>query len=122
MSDLEIEAMRSAWRERFEEKARRLALLKRDLREAAKRCAQLLREEYGVSKVVLFGSLARPRPIHERSDIDLAVEGLPDAIYFKVLVKLYDVIPRGANLDLVTLESISASFRERIDLEGEVLA
>lgn len=44
--------------------------------EQAKQMASLLKEEFAVKEVFLFGSLLTPKPIHLNSDIDLAVRGL----------------------------------------------
>jgi predicted nucleotidyltransferase len=43
----------------------------------ANNIAQRLKQEFGVQKVVLFGSLLNPEYMTENSDIDLAVWGLP---------------------------------------------
>jgi len=55
---------------------------------AAHKCTSILYKKYGVSKVYLIGSLAKPEDFHERSDIDLVVEGIPSRLYFKVLPEL----------------------------------
>ena len=47
--------------------------------ERAKRVAILLKEKYGAKRVILFGSLCRKAYLHERSDIDLLVEGIKTA-------------------------------------------
>ncbi|MCA2625919.1 MAG: nucleotidyltransferase domain-containing protein, partial [Microcystis sp. M20BS1] len=39
----------------------------------AQKCASLLKEKYGVTKVVLFGSLLNYEEITPHSDLDLAV-------------------------------------------------
>jgi predicted nucleotidyltransferase len=45
--------------------------------EAARACVRLLKEHFSARRVILFGSIAGHASWHERSDIDLAVEGLP---------------------------------------------
>src|SRR5512138_87787 len=48
----------------------------------AKRMADFLRQEYGVSQVYVFGSLVEDGPFDHLSDIDLAVVGIrPEAFY-----------------------------------------
>ena len=44
--------------------------------EQAKRSADLLKQEFQVNEVFLFGSLLTPELVHPESDIDLAVWGL----------------------------------------------
>jgi len=55
----------------------------------------------GARRVVLFGSLAEGA-LHDRSDIDLAVEGLPAARYWEALATLAAAAP--APVDLVRVE------------------
>jgi len=51
--------------------------------EVAKKCAQILKEQFGAQRVVLFGSMLDPERMTWRSDIDLAVWGLPEKDLFK---------------------------------------
>ena len=46
--------------------------------DVAKKCANFLKEKYGATKVVLFGSLLNHEKMTPHSDIDLAVWGLPE--------------------------------------------
>ena len=62
---------------------------------AAKLGARLLKEQFGVKRVVLFGSLLDPKRMSWRSDIDIAVWGLPET----------DLYRAGAALDRAILES-----------------
>ena len=55
--------------------------------ETAKRAARMLRQEFGVKRVVLFGSMLQPK-IHANSDIDLAVWNLSKSDYFQAVGKL----------------------------------
>ena len=55
--------------------------------ETAKHAARILRQEFGVRRVVLFGSMLQPK-IHEDSDIDLAVWNLSKSDYFQAVGKL----------------------------------
>jgi uncharacterized protein len=53
--------------------------------------AELLRSEFGASRVVLFGSVlsdAGDLSFHQDSDIDLAAWGISDRLYFKAVGKL----------------------------------
>jgi predicted nucleotidyltransferase len=54
----------------------------------AKKCAKFLKEKYGVTKVVLFGSLLNYEKMTTHSDIDLAVWDLPETDYFKAVADL----------------------------------
>ena len=94
----------------------------KDAAAAAQRCAQLLYDNYGVSKAYLFGSLSKPETFHDGSDIDLAVEGLPPRLYFKALADLWRQLPPAMNLDLVPFEDADPGLRERLLKEGVALS
>lgn len=63
------------------------ATKKRKLILLARRCAQFLRSKYKVKRVILIGSLVKGF-FHDRSDIDLVVEGLAPELYIKALTEL----------------------------------
>ncbi|MCL4870126.1 MAG: nucleotidyltransferase domain-containing protein [Anaerolineae bacterium] len=55
----------------------------------ARQAADLLRKEFGVNRVVVFGSLARETGFTRWSDIDIAVWGWPRKILFALLGLLW---------------------------------
>jgi predicted nucleotidyltransferase len=75
-------------------------------------------DTFGVTKVVLFGSLLTGE-LHDGSDLDLAVKGLAPAEYWRAI----DVATETAGIpvDLVRLEEARDSLTERIQREGRVL-
>ena len=110
------------WRERLKaEQEHRRKRFQRAIT-AAQRCARLLYENYGVTKVYLFGSLRDPNTFHEKSDIDLVVEGLPPHLYFKALAELWRQLPPGIELDLIPFEDADPELRERVLKEGVTLS
>ncbi|MDW8325466.1 MAG: nucleotidyltransferase domain-containing protein [Anaerolineales bacterium] len=103
--------------------ASREALERRRLRtqEVARRAAALLKEKFGARRVVLFGSLARePKIFYERSDIDLAVWGLDESLYFRALQRLRELDPE-IEVDLVEFEFARPGIRRAIEREGKEL-
>ena len=67
-------------------KAERLELMKQRQQkglEAARKMATCLKQQFSVTKVVLFGSLLTPEYMTSHSDIDLAVWGLAPNLFFK---------------------------------------
>jgi predicted nucleotidyltransferase len=80
--------------------------------------ARRLGEAFPVSRAVLFGSLARGT-IHDRSDIDLFVEGLPDGS----ILDAYAVASEGCELDVnvVPAERAKPYIAEAVAREGVVL-
>jgi predicted nucleotidyltransferase len=59
----------------------------------AKECIQLLKENYAVTEVILFGSLAGDSPWHWASDLDLAVVGLSNPQWWKAYGELESLCP-----------------------------
>lgn len=120
MEPVDLEPYVRAWRERF-------ARAEQERRERAARARALLPalvrhlvERYGVRRVWLFGSLAGAG-FRERSDIDLAAEGLPaGAALFRAAAELDD-LARPFTVDLVPLEDAREPVRERILACGELL-
>lgn len=80
----------------------------------AQQCAQFLKERFNVDNVYIFGSVVGDGVWHKRSDIDIAVEGLPNKDYMQALFDVYDLLPSGLDLDLITLEKASFRLKERV--------
>jgi len=76
---------------------------KEELQKLAKRCVSVLKDKYKAKRVFLIGSLVKGF-VHERSDIDLAVEGLPPDLYMEALTELWDILPEGVELNLIPFE------------------
>lgn len=112
-SPSEMEALTAGWRRRAEEQAAAAERQRRSDIERLRPHAQMLAERFGVTRVVLFGSRARgsSRP---GSDVDLAVEGLPDSRYIEALRALETELGPEA-VDLVQAEQAGASLRAKID-------
>jgi len=106
------------WRKKIKKKKEKLEERKELLKNLAQKCSNLLKKEFNVKKVYLVGSLTREFKIHEHSDIDLAVIGLQDKDYFKALNKLYEILPQGIDIDLITKETASESLNEFIIKDG----
>jgi len=110
------------WKKRFSTDAAHRDMRAQEALSAAHRCARALYENYGVRKVYLFGSLGKPERFHDRSDIDLVVDGLPPRLYFKALAELWRLLPEGIQLDLIPLEDADQELHERILEEGVPLS
>jgi len=117
--DIDYEEYAKHWRERFKKRELYLIEKKKELRKRAHKCSELLKTRFNVKKVYLIGSLLRGRMIHENADIDLAVVGLADEDYFPALRDLYNTLPRGVDLDLITVNTATESMKKHINEEGE---
>lgn len=81
--------------------------------------ANCLLGEFGATRVWLFGSFA-VGPLHDGSDVDIAVEGLSSERYFSALAAVGQLV--DLPIDLVRVEDSSPSLRARIVCEGVMLA
>ncbi len=79
----------------------------------AQSVADFLKREYGVTRVMLFGSMVLGN-IREESDIDLAVWGLPQRQYFKAWAAVND-IRRDFPVDLIDINDASEILLEHIE-------
>ncbi|MFB6274050.1 MAG: nucleotidyltransferase family protein [Salinibacter sp.] len=108
----------TTWIRRFAEQERARQSRLRRARQAAQACARQLYHTYGVCDVYLLGSVADAVGFHERSDLDLAVRGLPDDRYFHALASLRRQLPAGLGLDLIPLEDAQPEIRQKVLQEG----
>lgn len=82
----------------------------------ARRIAGFLRRQ-GAKRVVGLGSAFVPgRRFTMRSDIDLAVRGLPPERFFRTYAKAADMTT--FELDLIPIESATAPVRQAVHTEG----
>lgn len=83
----------------------------------ARSVAELLRHSYGATRVMVFGSLLHPAAFHERSDVDLAVWGIPSERYFQAVAAVND-LPEAFGVDLVEPERCRPALRQAIERDG----
>ena len=86
----------------------------------ARRAAYLLREEFGATRVIAFGSLAHNAWFGSQSDIDLAVEGIPAEAFWRAWCAL-DRLDPAVDIDLIAIEAASDSLRNEIVRQGVAL-
>jgi uncharacterized protein len=83
---------------------------------AVREAAAILRTRFGAREVVAFGSLTGLGPFTERSDVDLAVSGIPPGEFFHAWAAAGAACP--LELDLVDLADCSPGLRRLIEAEG----
>jgi len=83
----------------------------------ARNASRILKELFGVNHVTLFGSLATGSWFHVRSDVDLAVEGLRPADYWRADCQL-ESIGDGFEIDLVDLRTAPPALVQAIRRDG----
>ena len=92
---------RATFRAREAARAASVAERLRTARAAASAAATVLKRDFGATRVLLFGSAARGQGFHDRSDIDLAVEG--------VQIDQFWTAERSAGFDNVSLKTGSTT-------------
>ena len=83
----------------------------------ARQAARILKEKFGATRVIAFGSLAHGAWFHTRSDIDLAAEGIAPEAFWRAWCTL-DTLDSPLDIDLIALESAPEHLRARISQEG----
>ncbi len=86
----------------------------------ARRGAEMLKQDYGAEKVVVFGSLLQPKLFHVRSDVDLAAWGLDGRRYYRAVADL-QLIDTEVSVDLVRMEDALPGIRATVERDGVVV-
>ena len=111
---------RATAQRRAAETTRALASRRARALEVARQAAMLLKEQFGATQVVVFGSTVHGHWFTATSDIDLAARGLAPDDYFTAVARLQDLSPEF-KVDLVAVERCKAALRESIAREGVIL-
>ena len=85
--------------------------------EVAQKAARLLRQKFGATRVVAFGSLAHRKWFGQWSDIDLAAWGISAYKFYRAVAVVTGLSPEF-KIDLLDPESCRPSLREKIEREG----
>ncbi len=88
--------------------------------EVASRAALVLKHEFGVKKVVVFGSIVHSHLFHAHSDVDLAVWGLTGRQYYRA-VGVLQSLDLEISVDLIAFEDATKSMQETILRDGKEL-
>jgi predicted nucleotidyltransferase len=95
------------------EHLRQMEHLRQALLRQVREAADMLRQQFGVQRVVLFGSLAREEWFTADSDVDLAVEGLTPERYWEAWRSVEELIS-DVPVDFVEIETARPSLRRAI--------
>ena len=85
--------------------------------QVARAAARLLREDFGATRVVFFGSLAHGAWFGAWSDIDIAVWGIPPDQFYKAVAAVTG-ISSEFEVDLIDPDVCRSAVRESIEREG----
>jgi predicted nucleotidyltransferase len=117
VADKEMAVYRATARQREEQERQEQAQRARRAWTLAQRAAALLKERFDAKRVLLFRSLARRDFFHQRSDVDLAVEGIRSQGFWRAWSAL-DTLGCEFEINLVDVETASPSLRLEIEREG----
>lgn len=90
---------------------------KQEALELARRASELLRREFGATRIVIFGSLAHDAWFNPWSDIDLASWGIAPESFYSAVAALTGLSP-FFRIDLVDANDCKPSVRKVIEKEG----
>ena len=113
----ELAAYRAAARMRHERERRELAQRRERAEELARRAAILLREQFGATRVMLFGSLAHRGFFTRWSDVDLAAWGLRMEDTFRAIGAIMD-LDAEIEINLVDVGACPPALLIAIEREG----
>ena len=85
--------------------------------QVARDATKLLKEQYGVKRVRVFGSLLHPDQFHTKSDIDLAVEGLAIQDYWDAVTDVL-FLNNEITIDLIDPETCSPGVWAAVEQKG----
>ena len=83
----------------------------------ARTAARILREQFGATRVVAFGSLVRDAGFSRWSDVDLAAQGIPAHQFFSAVAAV-TAISQDFRVELVDPENCRSSVHQSIEREG----
>ncbi|MGC9399020.1 MAG: nucleotidyltransferase family protein [Anaerolineae bacterium] len=113
----EMAAYRATLERRTQASRQALAERRNAAWDVAHQATALLRERFGATKVVAFGSLVHGQGFSPSSDIDLAVWGVTPDAYFTAVAQLQD-LSAAFKIDLVDMAHCKDSLREVIEKGG----
>jgi len=108
---------RAAARRRQERERQELAQLQERAWQAARRAARLLKEQFGATRVVVFGSLVRRDCFTRWSDVDIAAWGIPPEDTFRAIGAVMD-IDAEVEVNLVDVGACRPLLLSVIEQEG----
>ena len=116
--DHDVEQAAEALRCRAQQKLVARQTLAKSTREALIEVVRVLRDDFDVRSVFVFGSLATGS-FTEESDVDLAIEGLGESRTYQAERCVLSILQ--VPVDLLRFEELDPRFAEAIRAEGERL-
>lgn len=113
----EMEVYKRTARARWQAEQRQRAERRRRAWELAHQAAKLLRERFGVQRVVVFGSLVHEGRFTQWSDVDLAAWGLTAKNWLKAMAAVHE-LSDDITVNLVDITTCTPELRVVIERDG----
>jgi predicted nucleotidyltransferase len=113
----QMEAYRRGARERCARERQAAAARRERALLVVQAAAQLLKHDYGATRVAVYGSVLDAERFGPRSDIDLAASGVPPGDFWRAWGALERLGPEF-EINLLALETASASLLAHINRHG----
>ena len=97
--------------------AKKARFIRKEATKKAKKVAALLKKKYKATRVILFGSLISNDYLHEKSDIDILVEGMNTKDILQAGFEAC-LIAAPFNVDIIPLEKADKSLLKNALSEG----
>lgn len=117
VSEEKMAIYRASAQKRWDAEAEDLSRRYENLWALARNASIILKEQFGAERVAVFGSLVNKDLFHLKSDVDLAVWGMEEKVYFRAVSQLLSMA-QGIGTDLVRIEDAKQSLIRRIENEG----
>lgn len=117
LTQKEMETYRAAARRRLEQEQQELEQKEKRAWELAHRAAALLRERFGASRVVVFGSLVHKGCFSPWSDVDVAAWGIRLEDTFRAIGAVMD-LDAEIEVNLVDVNTCRPAVLVSIEREG----
>lgn len=119
-SDAEMQLMRKNYRQRQERRRRELEQRLETARKDFDRIVDHIARTYRPKRIWQWGSLIDGHHFSERSDIDIALEGIDDPkTFFAILGDAMDM--SGLPVDVVQIETIHPAYADSIRSRGRIV-
>jgi predicted nucleotidyltransferase len=113
----EMAVYRATARRRWEREQQALAQRRERAWELARQAARLLKEQFGATRVVVFGSLVHEGCFTPWSDVDIAAWGIAPADTFRAIGAVMD-LGGDIEVNLVDMGTCRPSIQAVIEQEG----
>jgi predicted nucleotidyltransferase len=117
ISPEEMKAYKRTARERWRSEQKSLNARRQHAWDLARQAAKLLKDEFNVARVAIFGSLIQAGRFTEWSDIDLVAWGLTSQNWLKAMAAVRQ-ISKDIEINLIDVDTCSPELLAVIEREG----